>query len=374
MMTNRQSEHEVKRNRVREFLSANGLDALVLSLRPNFSWYLCGSHNQVNGATQTGIASILIEKDDHYLLTSVIEAPRLMAEETEAASDLELIEFPWHDPEASARAFEKVLSGKKAASDAPLPGLNALPLPESFPELRFSLIEQEMERYRRTGRLASKAIEASCKAIAPGMTEHEIAGLTSREVRARGMNPWVILVAADDRVERFRHPIPTDKRVERYCMVVICVEDAGLIVSVTRLLSFEPLSRELAERHRAVCNVDAAFILSTRVGATLGEIFSQGMAAYEEQGFAGEWMLHHQGGLTGYLPREIVAHPGHPAKVRANQAFAWNPSIKGTKSEDTILLTESGIEIISAAVDWPMIECKYQGKAIARPDILIKSS
>ena len=45
--------------------------------------------------------------------------------------------------------------------------------------------------------------------ISRNMTEHEIAGALDAEVRNRGLLPVVTLVAADDRVAKYRHPIPT---------------------------------------------------------------------------------------------------------------------------------------------------------------------
>ena len=57
--------------------------------------------------------------------------------------------------------------------------------------------------------------------------------------------------------------------------------------------------------------------------------------AYAEKGFADEIDLHHQGGAAGYRTREWVAHPNANDVVRNDQAFAWNPSITGTKVEET---------------------------------------
>jgi hypothetical protein len=54
-----------------------------------------------------------------------------------------------------------------------------------------------------------------------------------------------------------------------------------------------------------------------------------------------------------------------------NQAFAWNPSIAGTKSEDTILVREEGIEFLSLSSGWPMVDVEYRGGVAKREDILV---
>ena len=42
-----------------------------------------------------------------------------------------------------------------------------------------------------------------------------------------------IMIATDDRVFRYRHPIPTDRRLEKHAMLVVCGRKWGLIVSAT---------------------------------------------------------------------------------------------------------------------------------------------
>ena len=58
--------------------------------------------------------------------------------------------------------------------------------------------------------------------------------------------------------------------------------------------------------------------------------------------------------------------------VLENQAFAWNPSISGTKSEDTIIAHAEGQEWLSTSSEWPMIEVEWQGRKLSRPDILVR--
>ncbi|MDT8304742.1 MAG: hypothetical protein RRC07_02300 [Anaerolineae bacterium] len=48
------------------------------------------------------------------------------------------------------------------------------------------------------------------------------------------------------------------------------------------------------------------------------------------------------------------------------QVFAWNPSIAGTKSEDTILAGESGNEILTAMDGWLTVTA-YEGTVAGTP-------
>jgi len=200
-----------------------------------------------------------------------------------------------------------------------------------------------------------------------GVSEHEVAGAFGAALRARGIHAPVLLVAADDRIARFRHPIPTHRRVEKALMLVVCAQRYGLIVAMTRLVHFGRLPAALARKHAAVCAVDEVLIDATRPGAKWSAILAAGVRAYREQGFAKEWKLHHQGGPMGYECRDFCVTPATSGRVGPNQLVGWNPSITGTKSEDTILTRASGRppEVLTAMSDWPILG--------SRADILVRA-
>ena len=108
-------------------------------------------------------------------------------------------------------------------------------------------------------------------------------------------------------------------------------------------------------------------ISATKVGAPVAHIFRSTTEAYADQGYADEWKLHHQGGAAGYRSREYFADFECPFTVENAQAFAWNPSIMGVKSEDTILVNELGADVITATGNWPQIST---GRGLDRPAIL----
>lgn len=64
----------------------------------------------------------------------------------------------------------------------------------------------------------------------------------------------------------------------------------------------------------------------------------------------------------------MKATPDTPASevVLENQAYAWNPSIAGIKSEDTILVLKDKNEIISEDTGWPLVEVDVDGKKILK--------
>jgi hypothetical protein len=56
--------------------------------------------------------------------------------------------------------------------------------------------------------------------------------------------------------------------------------------------------------------------------------------------------------------------------IQDNQGFTWNPSITGTKSEDTILATGKGPEPVTRPVLYPVLTVEAGGRSFTRPAVL----
>jgi antitoxin VapB len=188
---------------------------------------------------------------------------------------------------------------------------------------------------------------------------------------ARGVLPLVVLVAGDDRIARYRHPLPTEHAWSRTLLVALTGRRYGLHASLTRMVSAGEPDPDLSARMAAVQRVDAALLLASRPGASLGAVLARGLAQYAAEGHPGEWQLHHQGGLTGYGGRERFATPGEPLALGSGQAVAWNPSITRVKSEDTALVTGDGPELLTRTPTWPAVQVRLPEGAVARPALRV---
>jgi Xaa-Pro aminopeptidase len=360
------NEFDEKQVRIRALLAEHQLDALLLQRVSSFAWATCGAASYVNTAATDGAASLLITPAGRYLITNNIEAPRLEREEKLLAQGWTFRMAPWYAPNP---AVSELARGLKLGTDGLYPG--GVDLQESLARLRARLTPEEGERFRALGRICAEAMDRAIRAVRPGQTEYEMAALLAHETQARGAQPTVVLIATDERIFQFRHPLPTDRKVERYAMFVLCGRKWGLVGSITRLVHWGHLSDEVRRKAEACARVDATFLAATRPGQTLGQIFQRAIATYRETGFPDEWRLHHQGGPAAYEPREFLATPNSQDTVVQGQVYAWNPSITGTKSEDTILVGADGNEVLTAINGWPMLSVTLEnGETLARPAIL----
>jgi Xaa-Pro dipeptidase len=350
-----------------KWLAEKSLDGILLRKRNNFSWVTQGKVNHIVNAMEDGVADLLILQNKKYYITLKMESRRIMEEEL-AGLGYEVIDPEWY--EGTDVAIQELIKGKNIASDTSLFGLEDVS--SELTKLRSQLSKDEVEKYRWLSQKAANALESVVREITPGMTEHEIAAKLASKVIKDGVNPQAILVATDERIFNYRHPIATDKKLEKYAMVVICAEKWGLVANATRFVHFGELPQELKENKEKLAKIDVVMNTSTRPGVEIREVFNRGLEAYAEAGYPEDWKLLHQGGLTGYASREFLATMHHSETVKEQQAFAWNPSIRGIKSEDTVLVGETENEFLTHTGNWVYIEVEHEGKVYKRPDILVK--
>src|SRR5215213_4572916 len=329
-----------RQQELRELMERMGLEALLLRRSTNFAWYTGGAENRVDHASPLGVADVLLTLDAEYIFTNNIEAPRMREEQI---SGFEVIEHPWYEDEVSA--IREVVGDAPLGTDFSLEG--ALGVSDEVASMRYVLDADALERYRKVGADAAAAVAEAAGSLEPGMSEHEAAANLAAACRRRGLFSSVLLAAADDRIARYRHPIPHGNALERRAMLVVSAERGGLYANVTRMVYFEEPDEELERRQEACETILRRMREATRPGRTLADVFADCRRLYAEAGFPYEWQLHHQGGMTGYASREIIATPQTLEEIRTGQAFAWNPSITGAKAEETFILTESGPEVIT---------------------------
>lgn len=210
--------------------------------------------------------------------------------------------------------------------------------------------------------------------FSPGIRELDLAADLASAMMRYKIEPVVVLVAGDSRTQLRRHPLPTENRIHEYALAAVCGRRQGLIASVTRSVSLRPLSSSLADRHDAAAFVDAIAISSSRSGISLEEILNRIKQAYADRGFANEWQMHHQGGITGYYTRAALAKPGAHQVLKPGMVVAWNPSVQGTKTEDTCLVSTDHPEIMTlSASRWPIREYWMPPFVIKRPEILVRA-
>ncbi|VBB05389.1 Hypothetical protein LUCI_0598 [Lucifera butyrica] len=355
-------EYDAKLKRVRALMAEEGIENLLITTQVNFLWFT-GGRPYVNPAVEKACGDLLVTGDSVYLVANNIEAGRLITEEL-TGLPITKVEYAWWEAAGMQDCLTQITAGRRVWTD--------VELGEKFASLRWRFEPEESERYADTGRCVGKVLEQVAYSVEPGMSELAIAAMIRERSAELGLNPWVNLVAVDERVYQYRHPLPTDRKLRQYVMLVLTAQKQGLFAAATRLVHFGRIPLKVKQRHEAVLKVDVAFIGATKPGAVVGDIFAGGQKAYKTVGFPEEWQYHHQGGMAGYQAREFRGTALSPQVVKAGQVYAWNPSIAGVKSEDTFMVGEKGPVVLTSSKKFPLVEVEYNGCCLARPDILIR--
>jgi Xaa-Pro aminopeptidase len=345
------TELQERRERLDDFLASEDCEAVWLARPNSFAW-LTGGSNVVDRDADVGVAAAGYD-GEFRVVTDNIEAERLAAEVLPDAFTVE-----------STAWYESSL-GEAVADRTPTPALADFAVPTDGVEqfdasaLRQPLSEDDVQRYRDLGAATANAVESVCRELQSGDTELEVAAGIRISLSAQDIETPVALAGGADRAQQYRHYTPTTSRLGDYALVSVTAERGGLYASCTRTVAFDPPAW-LDDRHAAAMQVETDALAATRrearAGGTAGDVFADIRAAYDRAGWPDEWQHHHQGGAAGFAGREWIATPDADAPVHAPMAYAWNPTVQGAKSEDTVLVTDDGFEVLTATGDWPTVE------------------
>lgn len=368
----KQTVFENRVEKLRDLFRKKQLDGLLLRKRRSFSWLTGGQSNHIVQTTDQGVSDFLILPDKVYCITNKMESARIQEEEMNGF-DVEWVTTEWF--EGVEQAIVHLCQGKRIGTDVDsvtsfLPDVMAMGT--EIAELSYVLDAEEQVNYRWLCQTSARAIESTCREIQPGMTEFEIQALLASKVMAQGIHPQVLLVATDERIFKYRHPIPTAKQLDKYAMLVLCGERFGLVANVTRFVHFGSLPDEIRVNKEKLAEIDVTMNAVTRPGTPIREVFNRGIESYRDMGYPDDWRYLHQGGPTGYASREFLATPESHGLVQLHQAFAWNPAIRGIKSEDTLLVGEHENEFLTYTGEWEYLLVERDGVTYKRPDVLVR--
>jgi len=355
MMQERSQEIKEKLDFLRSWLGSQEAGVIRLRGIDWFAWVTAGGSNAVLLAAETGVAEVLVTLAEAYVLTDTIEARRLQDEDVPAGFEWNIV--PWAELERRERFIASTAAGRPIFSDWPTPP--ELPLPPELRNRRLLLLASEQARYREVGRRAAEAMSEVMHAARPTWTEFELAGAGAEALWARGLHPALTLAAGEQRLPRYRHPTPSSAPLGKEAMLVFCARGYGLYANLTRFACFSSPDFQWHRRQAAIRTVEAAGLKACRPGRRLASVYDALDRAYAAEGFPQAIEEHHQGGITGYLAREVIATARTEIALETGMAVALNPSLPGVKIEDTFLLQADGLENLTLAPDWPSIV--YEG-------------
>jgi Xaa-Pro dipeptidase len=365
----RKAEISVKVTALREVMTQNDLDGIYISKQEHFAWITAGGDNIVTRFVENGVCAIFITSEKQYFICNNIETQRFIDEEYLDQLGFEPLSMWWY--ENRTLEFINDLVGENGAFGSDIPLDRASDVNAILSELEKVLSENEIGRYLHLGKVFSKTIESFMETIEPGDTETEIAGRLGAKMWENGIEPVLYLIAADDRIYKYRHPIATDRKVEKYLMISCNARYKGLVTKITRMLHFGKIPAELQEQYRQTVAVENAMAAATKPGVDDIVPFNIAKKMYAEFGYPDMWQLHHQGGPQSYTNGFYLITENTHNVIKLHQCYGYNPTITGTKTEDGFIVTEDGPLFITYPVSFPKIISEIDGFEYIRPGILV---
>ncbi len=347
---------------IRQYMEERKMDGAVLSRIDNFAWITSGARSYVALSDRTGVASVLITKDAAYVISKNPETERLKREEL--PENFTVVEYPWFAKLDDT--LDQIADGKHLLFEED-PEFNNFML-----RTRIRLSEYEQKRYAEVGEKTARAIEGAMKTLTPDMTEIEAKSVIESYLVKEGLDVLLVLVFGDESRTLYRHNLVRNVKVGKKCFASVCAKMYGLVISATRTVEFE--RDEIFEKqHEANVRIDSEILDATLNKWSMSQVFFEIEKSYSSHGYPDEWKLHHQGGIAGYNTRENVAIPHFPFQIAEGMSFAWNPTITGTKSEDTYVRTSDEMKLLSVNKNgnWPYLEVEVNGRTYHRPGVLI---
>lgn len=348
-MPDRNEEVREKLAQMRRWLLPAQAGAIRLRGVDWFSWGTAGGADIVLQTAEAGVAELLVTAQHAYVLTDEIEAQRLQDEEVPAGWEWHV--NPWAEPELRERFVVELAAGATVISDRPAGEEQILP-PVCRAE-RMILSASEQQRYREVGQLAATAMSEVMLAARPGWSELDLAGAGAEALWGRGLHPALTLAAGARRLPKYRHPTPSAAQLGKEAMLVFCARGFGLVASLTRFVEFAPCSAQQRKQQASLRAIESAGLQACRAGQPLSDAYHAFEQAYRNEGFPHAIREHHQGGIAGYLAREVIATPTSQQLLGDGMALAFNPSLPGVKIEDTFLLRDGHLENLTLDPAWP---------------------
>lgn len=340
----------VKLTKLRELLTENGIDALLVT----------NSYNRRYMTGFTGTAGLaLISSDDAVFITDfryteqaereingfriVQHTTTIIEEVAEQAKNMKLRTIGFEKDDMSFGLYE-LYNGKVEAELKPVSGL--------VEKLRMVKTEDELAILKKAAKIADDAFTHICTFIKPGVTELEVSNELEFAMRKQGAtsSSFSIIVASGLR-GALPHGVATDKVIESGDLVTLDFGALyeGYISDITRTVAVGEPSDKLKEIYAVTLAAQELALKEIKPGMTGIEadaiardyIISKGYGeAFGHSTGHGIGLEVHEGPALSFRSGTVL----EPNMVVTVEPGIYLPGIGGVRIEDDIIMTQNGNE------------------------------
>ncbi|UCH57823.1 MAG: aminopeptidase P family protein [Candidatus Bathyarchaeota archaeon] len=210
--------------------------------------------------------------------------------------------------------------------------------------------QQELDWMRMACALTDRALEVGFEQLHTGMTERELAGVISAELRRNGGEGGFAGVLFGERAA-LPHGRPSDRPLQQGDCVLIDMgtKIRGYTSDLTRTVFYGEPTKRQKEIYELVHDANKAACDAIRPGVACEDLDSVARKIIEDGGY-GEYFIHRLGhgiGLQGHERPYIVKN--NKLELEPGMTFTIEPGIYivgeiGVRVEDTVVCTTGGCE------------------------------
>ncbi len=347
--------------RIREKLAAEGVDALLVTKGANVR-YLSGFTSEDG--------QLLISRDRAFLITDF----RYYEQAERQAPAFELYKLTKPFAETFAELVQEAGVGR-VAFESPfvsyalyselvaIEGLELVPIKGWAEELRAVKTPEEVALIRRAVTVSDAVIAALPEILRPGMAERELAWEIEAFMRTRGADDVAFpTIAAGGPNGAMPHAVPGERVIVPGEPIVLDLgaQVEGYCSDITRTVCIGQPDDKFREIHAIVLAAQKAAEAGIRPGMTGKEADAIARQVIAEAGY-GEAFGHGMGHGVG-----LEVHERPSAGVRSDDRLEpgmlltvepgiYLPGWGGIRIEDLVLITDTGIEILTKASKEPVV-------------------
>jgi Xaa-Pro aminopeptidase len=289
-----------------------------------------------------------------------------------------MVDNPWDGRKTREMQFVGRLQEK-------FPGLEIRDCSSLIWDLRVIKSPAEIEVMRRAGQIGVKAISEVMKATRPGMYEYELSALynfIAEKEGAQNLAYYMIISSAEN--HPYAHYYKHDRLLQDGDFIVMDIGpdvhyyDTDITISYPVNGKFTPRQKELYEASLAV---HEANISVYRPGLTAEQVGKEVEEILKKQGFdlSRDVFRRMRGGFGHYVGLAVHDVGGGPRVLQPGMVFANEPmdifpeENLGVRVEDTVLITDSGCEVLTAGIPRTVKDIEKFMKKKGIPQVLKKA-
>jgi Xaa-Pro aminopeptidase len=331
-------------------LEDQSLEAVLVSTLVNVQYY--SGFSGSNGALLVTSKGVTLYTDPRYTTQAATEATcpvkvvsgPLLAAISKDLKSKKLKRVGFEDRRASFATYQNLTES-----------FELIPVGDAVEKSRWVKRPQEIEAIRASVKLNSEALDRAMKRFKIGMKECDLAAEIDYQMRKLGAEKTAFdTIVASGAHSALPHAQPRNVSIEAggYLLIDMGARRNSYMSDMTRTYGVGSMPRKAVRIYKAVLEAQRAAIDAVRPGKRADQIHAAAVKTLKGHGLD-SYFVHSTGhglGLEIHEPPRLGKKDATPLEAGMTitiEPGVYEPGFGGVRIEDTVLVTETGVEVLT---------------------------